>query len=102
MLVDIRKGLIDKSMSCILCSYILHWYMYIINTSVYIHNSLSLSLQVLDEPVQVLHVDRDLVVVNKPPSIPVHPISRFRVSHVECYIALCSRSVVDRSVLLVC
>ena len=27
----------------------------------------------------ILHVDEDLVVVNKPPSIPVHPIGRFRV-----------------------
>ena len=25
-------------------------------------------------------MDEDLVVVNKPPSIPVHPIGRFRVS----------------------
>ena len=29
---------------------------------------------------EILHVDEDLVVVNKPPSIPVHPIGRFRVS----------------------
>ena len=28
----------------------------------------------------ILHVDDDLVVVNKPPSIPVHPSGRFRVS----------------------
>ena len=38
------------------------------------------TVQVLDTPVEILHVDEDLVVVNKPPSIPVHPIGRFRVS----------------------
>ena len=38
------------------------------------------TIQVLDTPVEILHVDEDLVVVNKPPSIPVHPIGRFRVS----------------------
>ena len=36
--------------------------------------------QVLDTPVEILHVDENLVVVNKPPSIPVHPIGRFRVN----------------------
>jgi RluA family pseudouridine synthase len=39
--------------------------------------------EVLDSPVEILHVDEDLVVVNKPPSIPVHPIGRFRKNSVE-------------------
>ena len=42
----------------------------------------NMMMQVLDTQVEILHVDEDLVVVNKPPSIPVHPIGRFRVSSV--------------------
>lgn len=38
------------------------------------------SIQVLDRPIRLLHVDDDVVVVNKPSSIPVHPVGRFRVS----------------------
>ena len=44
-------------------------------------------MQVLDTRVEILHVDEDLVVVNKPPSIPVHPIGRFRVSSVYSNVA---------------
>ncbi|CAI8034846.1 RNA pseudouridine synthase 7 [Geodia barretti] len=39
--------------------------------------------EVLDTRVEILHVDEDLVVVNKPPSIPVHPIGRFRKNSVD-------------------
>ena len=39
-----------------------------------------LCVQVLDEPIEVLHVDEEVVVVSKPCSIPVHPISRFKAS----------------------
>ena len=36
--------------------------------------------QVFDEPIKLLHVDSDVVVVDKPSSIPVHPVGRFKVS----------------------
>lgn len=36
--------------------------------------------QVLNEPIKLLHVDSDVVVVDKPSSIPVHPVGRFKVS----------------------
>ena len=36
--------------------------------------------QVLNEPIKLLHVDSDVVVVDKPSSIPVHPVGRFMVS----------------------
>lgn len=41
---------------------------------------LNMCSQVLDTPIDILHVDESVVVVNKPPSIPVHPIGRYRVS----------------------
>ena len=53
--------------------------MLIARTKVSLYNMM---MQVLDTQVEILHVDEDLVVVNKPPSIPVHPIGRFRVSSV--------------------
>ena len=37
-------------------------------------------IQVLNEPIELLHVDSDVVVVDKPSSIPVHPVGRFKVS----------------------
>ncbi len=40
--------------------------------------------KVLDRPIRLLHVDDDIVVVDKPSSIPVHPIGTFKVS--ELYI----------------
>ena len=36
--------------------------------------------QVLDHPIRLLHVGDDVIVVDKPSSIPVHPIGKFRVS----------------------
>ena len=36
-------------------------------------------LQVLDCPIRLLHVDDDIIVVDKPSSIPIHPIGRFKV-----------------------
>ena len=35
--------------------------------------------QVIADPIQILHVNEDFVVVNKPASIPVHPVGRFKV-----------------------
>jgi RluA family pseudouridine synthase len=39
--------------------------------------------EVLDTPLEILHIDEDLVVVDKPPSIPVHPVNRFKKNSVE-------------------
>lgn len=33
---------------------------------------------VVDSPIEVVHIDRDVVVINKPASIPVHPCGRYR------------------------
>ncbi|KAH8287904.1 hypothetical protein KR018_006963 [Drosophila ironensis] len=33
---------------------------------------------VTSQPITIVHMDKDLVVVNKPPSIPVHPCGRYR------------------------
>ncbi|XP_065570945.1 pseudouridylate synthase RPUSD2-like isoform X2 [Artemia franciscana] len=33
---------------------------------------------VVSDPIQIVHMDDDFVVVNKPPSIPVHPCGRYR------------------------
>jgi len=40
---------------------------------------LKISLQVLATPVQLLHTDENFVAINKPNSVPVHPIGRFKV-----------------------
>ena len=37
-------------------------------------------IKVLDLPIDVIHVDDDILVVNKPPSIPVHPVGAYKVS----------------------
>ena len=36
----------------------------------------------LDRPIRLLHIDDDVVVVDKPSSIPVHPMGTFNVSEV--------------------
>lgn len=33
---------------------------------------------VLNKPIQIIHIDDDVVVINKPSSIPVHPCGRYR------------------------
>lgn len=40
----------------------------------------SLLYQVLDTSVELIYVDESVIVVNKPASIPVHPIGRYKVS----------------------
>ena len=42
--------------------------------------------QVLADPIQILHVNEDFVVVNKPASIPVHPVGRFKVHNIKIII----------------
>ena len=45
--------------------------------------------QVLDHPIRLLHIDNDVIVVNKPSSIPVHSVGRFRVSVIGDYKDTC-------------
>ncbi|XP_030384802.1 RNA pseudouridylate synthase domain-containing protein 2 isoform X2 [Scaptodrosophila lebanonensis] len=33
---------------------------------------------VTSQPIKIVHMDKDIIVVNKPPSIPVHPCGRYR------------------------
>ena len=45
----------------------------------------NLSCQVLDRPIRLLHIDDDVVVVDKPSSIPIHPIGTYKVrANNEC------------------
>lgn len=71
----------------------IQWNMSFINMSLrYIHghhpvhlvltlvpSSKSCLLKVLDLPIELLYIDNSLLVVNKPPSVPVHPIGRYKV-----------------------
>ena len=50
---------------------------------------LKISLQVLASPVQLLHTDENFVAVNKPSSVPVHPIGRFKVCPSRNYSQFC-------------
>ena len=54
------------------------------NFNLYVVDLLSLYCilyyQVLDHPIRLLHVDDDVITVDKPSSIPVHPIGTFKVS----------------------
>jgi len=39
----------------------------------------------VDFPIDILHICGEMVAVNKPPSIPAHPVGAFRVSPLHYY-----------------
>ena len=42
---------------------------------------------VTSNPIRIIHIDQDLVVIDKPPSIPVHPCGRYRYNTVAYILA---------------
>lgn len=68
----IKKGSLTINNECVTPDYILK------------HNDLLANIvhrhevPVTSDTIDIIHVDEDIVVINKPPSIPVHPCGRYR------------------------
>jgi len=72
----IDSGLVSVNGKTVGSSYVLK------NGDVISHTTHRHEPPVTDEPVRIIHEDEDIIVINKPPGVPVHPAGRYNFNSI--------------------